>query len=188
MTFSTEAAKAARKPFVIVELDLDTCAESYGVSPCTAAGMNKCFNTFATCDDTANFNRSIKTYSYSDIALLGEGIPALVDSVDTAPTEISRKGMAVRANCTVRLNDTRDNDTFTDPYLSTRNYIASDQGTYWGKWLARNVHYYRRTMRIKYGFLEEDDSLTSVETYTYLIDQITRDSRTGKVTIRGKTH
>ena len=39
------------------ELDLPRCANTYGVSPCTAAlsGDNKCFNSRVTCQDVPNF-------------------------------------------------------------------------------------------------------------------------------------
>jgi DNA-binding beta-propeller fold protein YncE len=53
---------AGREPIQIVELDLDKCALTYGVAPCQAAlgatGDIKCFNTRATCQDTANYDNT----------------------------------------------------------------------------------------------------------------------------------
>ena len=42
-----------RQPFQYVEIDLDYCANTAGVAPCTAlqTGDAKCFNTYATCND-----------------------------------------------------------------------------------------------------------------------------------------
>ena len=55
-----------RQPFQYVEIDLDYCANTAGVAPCTASqtGDAKCFNTYATCNDTANFNLTTKTLSF----------------------------------------------------------------------------------------------------------------------------
>ena len=55
-----------RQPFQYVEIDLDYCANTAGVAPCTASqtGDAKCFNTYATCNDTANFNLTTKTYRF----------------------------------------------------------------------------------------------------------------------------
>lgn len=189
MTFAAEAAKQGRRPFVIVELDLGYCSNDYGVSPCTASGASgsECFNTYGTCQDESNFTATTKTYKYSDIVLPGQGIVALVDKVNTAPTEITPgKGLGARASCTVSFKDTADTDTSTDPYRSNRSYIATDQGTYWGKFLARNPHYYSRVVRVKYGFLEDDNSLTSVEAYTYLIDSFEYDNRSKTAKLTGK--
>lgn len=188
--FDTEAAKFGRRPFVLVELDLDFCGNDYGVAPCTAsrpAGL-ECFNGFLNCQDKDNYSKTTKTYTYSDILLPGSGIPPLVDSPPkTAPSEITpAKGLGARANATVKFKDVIDDDSATDPYVSTRGYIATDQGTYWGKFFARNGNYYGREMRIKYGFLGASNELTNVETYTYLIDRFERDSLTGEVTLVGK--
>lgn len=36
------------KVVTYVEIDVDYCALSYGVTPCTADGPTKCFNSLAT--------------------------------------------------------------------------------------------------------------------------------------------
>ena len=53
-----------RQPFQYVEIDLDYCANTAGVAPCAASqtGDAKCFNTYATCNDTPNFNLTTRTY------------------------------------------------------------------------------------------------------------------------------
>ena len=54
-----------RKPITIVEIDVDFCALTYGTAPCTAAlsaaTPRKCFNTFKTCQDQANFDQGTLT-------------------------------------------------------------------------------------------------------------------------------
>ena len=65
MTYSTEAAKFGRIPVAFIECDMDYCGNVYGSSPCTASigvtGDDKCYNTYATCQDTANFDKTVKT-------------------------------------------------------------------------------------------------------------------------------
>jgi hypothetical protein len=71
------------------ELDLPRCANTYGVSPCTASGSTKCFNTRATCQDLANFRRGIPeidsiTEDEQDAASTSHSVtmPATVDVGD----------------------------------------------------------------------------------------------------------
>lgn len=186
MTFKTEASKQGRRKFVKVELELDFCGESYGVAPCTASEPDKCFNTFPTCDDIANYNRQSKVYEFADCRLPNQNIPALILSTKVTATEIGPKGITLRDNAQVTFRDTLDTDAMTDPYYDERSYIARENGTYWGKFIERNRNYYGRTMRIIYGFLTDDDQMTAVETYTYLIDKLEYDNRTKKCKIIGK--
>ena len=46
-----------REPIQIVEILQPLCTNEFGVAPCTATGTadTKCYNTRATCQDTANF-------------------------------------------------------------------------------------------------------------------------------------
>ena len=61
MSYTSESAKYGRIPTVFVELDMDFCANTYGIAPCTASigvtGASKCYNTYATCQSKANFNK-----------------------------------------------------------------------------------------------------------------------------------
>jgi len=68
MTYDTEKIKVGKQAITILELDLDACSLTYGNSPCTASGTAalKCFNTFGTCQDTANFAKTTKTFRFSD--------------------------------------------------------------------------------------------------------------------------
>jgi len=48
-----------RKPVELVEIDVGTCPLTYGSNPCAAVlgttGVRKCYNTRATCQDTAHY-------------------------------------------------------------------------------------------------------------------------------------
>lgn len=189
MSFNEEAKKQGRKPFVIVEIDLGYCANQFGQLPCTASANagKECYNTYKTCIDSTNFAASIKTYRFSDIILPGKNHKALVESVNVAPTKITpEKGLGARANCSIVFNDALDNDTDIDPYVITREYNPLKQGTFWGRFFARNPYYYAREVRVKFGFLEADGGINAVETFTYLIDNFSFSNTTRQATLLGK--
>lgn len=166
MTYATEKLKLGRKPLVILELDLDTCAEVYGnalTSPvtgaCTAAGASgsECYNTQFTCQDVLNFSQTTKTYRFCEPV---QGLPAGIEmipsivSVTSAPTKItSDYGLGHRASITVTLQDHPHHDRGVDPYVSTRSYNPETQGTYWGRLRARTPYYQGRTMRLRVGYM-----------------------------------
>jgi hypothetical protein len=68
MTYATQAAKFGRIPTVFVEMDMDFCSRRSGIGACTATetGDDKCYNTYSTCNDTANFDKTTKTYVFSE--------------------------------------------------------------------------------------------------------------------------
>src|SRR5210317_1078275 len=70
-----------RMPFNYVELELDFCANVAGVAPCTAieTGDAKCFNTFASCNDAANFNKTTKIYRFCSPN--GARVPVGLDAI-----------------------------------------------------------------------------------------------------------
>ena len=59
MTFKLEQV-------TVLEMDLDKCANVYGVAPCTAAGAvgTECYNAFPHCQDPANFVKTTKTWKF----------------------------------------------------------------------------------------------------------------------------
>lgn len=192
MTFDTERKSDARKPVTTVELLLDTCAESFGVAPCTASGAagTECYNTFATCQDTANFNNTSKTYRFYEPVSnwpIGEtGYPCLSKQPTFTPCVIDPKGsLGKRGTVSVTLNDFADDDLFTDPYVSTRSYTPETQGSFFGKLKARTPYYKGRTMIVKTMYIQSDGALSTAEERHYIIDSIDI-SQNGKVTVKGK--
>ena len=66
-----------REPVEIIEIITPKCSNVYGVSPCTASGTGdaKCFNTRATCQDTANYQARPLTHLTPDLtAVQGDAI------------------------------------------------------------------------------------------------------------------
>jgi len=168
-----------RQPFNYVELELDFCANTAGLAPCTATetGDAKCFNTYASCNDTPNFNQTTKIYRFCSpngarVPVGLDAIPCL-KSISLSPAQIDAKnGMGLRASCDIRLQDFPHDDIRIDPYVNGRTYIPINQGTYFGKLKARNPFYNARIMRVYTGFLNTDGSFSAnkFERRTFVIE------------------
>lgn len=172
-----------RIPVQVVEIDQDKCSRTYGVSPCTATGSGnaKCYNTYATCQDQANYAlgtpltlRFIKPHS--DIDFDEYVIPSL-QSVSTNPTRINVGGrtgrdkpLGKRAQVSISIKDHPHSDNVVDPYLSGRSFNPLENGTFWSKWLARNPYFNGRALRVKNGYFGQ--TLAEMETKHYVIDSI----------------
>ncbi len=196
MTWEAERTKPGKRLFHVVEMDLDFCAETYGVAPCTAAlnagNPHKCFNTRVTCQDPANYNRESKTYRFCDPI---EGIPKLfgaipsLQNVETAPTQIDPgKSMGVRASVSMTFADHRYHDRGIDKYVAERKsgaaafdgstYDPYEQGTYFGKLAARNLYKIGRPLRVLSGFLPWDHNLPAENQIAYTEAEVLANLRT----------
>lgn len=128
MSFDTEKARAGRRPFAVAEIDLDYCSLTYGVSPCAAAlgvtGAVHCYNTRATCQDSASYTRTTKTYRFcSNVADMARELDALpfLDSVSINPTKLQiGAGLGERGSVTVQLRDGKHSDDGIDKYVNER--------------------------------------------------------------------
>lgn len=177
MSYTSESTKYGRIPTVFVELDMDFCANTYGIAPCTAAigvtGTSKCYNTYATCQNKANFNKIIKTYRFceqnADLPVGLSAIP-LLKSVSFASQEITpNKGLGVRGSVSISFIDAPWPDTEIDPYFSER----ISQGTFWGKFKARNPFYENRILRVRRGYLTKNGfDWANFVNSVYIIEQL----------------
>lgn len=191
-TYDDLRIKVGRRPITVVELDLDFCNNLYGSSPCTASvgvtGTQECFNCFATCQDTANFDRGTKTYKFTEansFLPIGETIYPCITSVDIAPTQLKPGAFSVSASVTVALQDFPHHDRGVDPYWYLRFYNPIEQGTFFGKLRARNPNVANRVMRVKTGYVDADRTVYTL-TRTYFIDRIEGPDASGRVKIVGK--
>lgn len=190
MSYAEQAAKVGRQPITIVEIDLDYCSLTFGTSPCTATGSGdaKCFNCFKTCQDTANFTKTTKTYKFcSDQAFLPIGdtyFPCITD-VSISPTQLKLCGLSVDCSVTVTMQDFNHHDRGIDPYVEGRTYDPMERGTFFGKLLARNPFVQKRVMRVKEGYIDENREL-HLQTRTYFIDRIEQPDARGRVKIYAK--
>jgi len=192
MTFDSLRVKVGRRPVTIVEVDVDYCSNTYGSAPCTAvlgtSGSSKCFNTFQTCQDKANFAKTTKTYRFcSENALLpvGDGAIPCITKVDIAPTQLDPKGISVSASVNVTFKDFPHHDRGTDPYIDDRDYDATGQGTFWGKFRARNPFLVNRPMRVMTGYVG-DDGVVYTRTRHYFIDRLELVDAKGQIKLVGK--
>lgn len=184
----SEIPNFARRYVQIIELDLDTCGNTYGSAPCTAAGGtgNECYNTFKTCQDKANFNRQTKTYKFCSRNMnlpAAETYLPYVSSVKTSPTELDvDNGLGRRSTSSVTMIDEPHNDAGVDPYRATR--AAAPQSTYWSRLLARNPNYSGRVARVRRAYLSGAFSIGDFVTEQYIIDKIEGpNARDGSVNI-----
>lgn len=187
-----------REPIQLVEIEQSQCQLTYSEAPCEAelgvTGEIKCFNSFQTCQDEENYDQGTLTLTFSKNQ---QGlpkdqyiIPSLLD-VTTTPTRINAAGgskssspLGDRATVTATFMDHPHSDLQVDKYQSERNYIATDRGTFWTKWLARNPYYVNRIMRVREGYVGQ--AIEDMVTRTYIIDAIEGPDGNGRVTVRGK--
>lgn len=186
-----------REPLQVVEIVQPLCSRTFGVAPCLATGT-KCWNTRKTCRYLAaldltnslalrfvapNANRPSATGFDPATA-----IPSL-RSVDTAPTVLNVASgdsdfspLGLRAVANVVIDDHPYNDAGIDPYLSSRTYDVEAQGTFWGRWLARNPYHVGYTIRVYDGFVGDD--LTAMIEREYFVESIDRGARSVRITAK----
>lgn len=198
MTYANKIGERGRQPVWIVEIDLDYCSRSYGVAPCAAAigvtGPSECFNTRKTCQDSANYAKTIKTYRFSNVLLPASSDPQFqaipcVEAVSMLPTKIEPgKGLGKRATLTVTFNDHAHSDLGIDPYLNGRGYDSSARGTYFTKLLSRNPYYQGRSLRVRTGYIDAGQApdAANFEDRFYQIEKIEGPDRSGKIRIMAK--
>lgn len=151
MTYASELAAISRTPITLVVITLDYCSETFGAGACTAAGT-KCYNTFPTCKDKANYARTTKDYKFTSIDAplpFHTGERPYLETVNYAPTEI-KTNLTVQARVDLVLADEPDTDAVMDPYYSDRTKPIP--GTFWRKLLARNRNYKGRPVKVYEGF------------------------------------
>lgn len=178
------------KPVYVLELDMKRCQNVYGVSPCTAANGvgNECYNTFTTCQDTANYVQGVQTLKFVERGVaLPPGEPLrpylTLQGGNFSPTEIdAQKGLAQRARVTITAADEADADIEADPYAATRPKKAG--GTYWTRSLARNRNIAGITARLKRAYLTDLWDWNAFATERYVLESIKGPySRNGTVSI-----
>lgn len=189
-----------REPIQVVEIVQPLCANTFGSAPCTATGTadEKCYNTRATCLDTANYDGSSTLSLYFTSGKVAEqgisgvpyAIPSLV-SVSTAPTRVNlaganpdAQGLGNRAVCSVRFKDHPHTDRRVDPYVDGRTFDPYQRGSFWSKWIARNK--YRQNIRINVYEGYAGQALGAMVKRSYFLQSVSGPDSNGNVTIQGK--
>ncbi len=118
---------------------------------------------FISCQDQTNFSNTVKTYRFCStsggkVPVGLDAIPCLV-GINITPAVIDAgKGLGLRASCEITLRDFPHSDIRIDPYVDGRTYIPINQGSFFGKFKARNPYYNGRVMRVYSGYLADDGS------------------------------
>ena len=151
----------------------------------------ECYQTRATCQDPANYAVTTQTYRFSEPMgnlPIGEPMfPVMQGKPASSPTRITEDfGLGHRASVSVRLQDFTHHDRGIDPYVATRTYDPSAQGTFFGRLRARNPYYQGRTMRILSGYITDPFDWANFETREYIIEEIRGPSIDGSVEVIGK--
>jgi hypothetical protein len=124
---------------------------------------------------------------FSNVLIPGENYLPCIQSADLAPTVINpEKGLGQRASIRVVMSDFPHHDRGIDPYVANRSYTPADQGTYFGKLIARNRHYVGRPIRIHSGYIGDAFDLDNFQTRHYVIDNIEGPDARGQITITAK--
>lgn len=197
MSYDTLKGALGRDHITIVEVDMPSCSLVYGNSPCTASvgvtGSTKCYNTFRTCQDPSNFDAGVKTYRFmtqNSKAPVGVNMFPCIVSVSSIPTRIDVSSISTRATVKVVMSDFTHHDRGVDPYVADRDFNPEQQGTFWGKFKARNFFFVGRKIRIKNGFVNPNGFDTSFdadfETRHYVIESVDGVDSAGKVTFTAK--
>jgi len=166
----------SRTPCHMVKLILDYCDETFGAGDCEATGA-KCYNTWATCRDKENYNRTTKTYTFTSADCrppFYTGERPYLTVLDWYPTEIKTDGFTTKARVKASFADEDDTDVGIDPYVADRSTV---QGTFWKKLLARNPNYKRRAFEVYDGFLGLEE-IDFQKRFRGTIDNITRRGQT----------
>lgn len=187
----TEAQRLGREPFFYVEIDLDFCANTFGVLPCTATDIAgfECYNTFATCKDRPNFdNATPKTYRFTPLNQSGiitlESFPAIQGNPQITPVRLEvEQGIGQRGALTIKLQDFTHNDKGIDPYYSTR--IIKNSGSFFNKLRRRNPFYVNREIRLITGYILNGSLVETIERL-YLINSFDGADSKGQFKINAK--
>lgn len=149
--YATAIDRISRTPVTLLIVTLDACANTFGVAPCTATG-EPCYNTFHTCKDQPNYNRTTKDYQYcsADAPLPFAGPRPYLMRERPLATEIKDK-ISSTGRITFDLADEPDGDVGIDPYLAQRTTVP--QTSYWRKLIARNPNYTGRPVKMLRGVL-----------------------------------
>lgn len=169
------------------------CRLLYGVAPCTASGeaSASCYNTRATCQDLANidlqdqqfyFGTSNVPFTESTFQLAGGGSQVIrqrntIISANIKSGRLELEGVASENMATLVVADEQGGLDDVDPYRAARDMAA--EGSFWGRWLARDTTLQRSEAVLEYREIDTDPW---VSTY-WLVDEVTHPLN-GKVQIK----
>ena len=118
-------------------------------------------------------------------------IPSLAREPTNKPAQLSVGGtnenisaLGARDELNIEWHDHPYSDLLVDPYIDQRPYIPEEQGTFWGKWLARNVYKEGQAIRYVSGYEFPNGGFERTNVYNYVLEKINGPSSSGRVTGR----
>lgn len=181
-----------------IELDISFCAlrygETTGAGTCPAVlgvdSVAKCYNSKATCPVRASYVEDTVTLRFGrDVAYRPQDIdciPSLVAAEFSPGTIKPGESLGERASLTVTYRDGQHPDTGPgyDKYRTERAYDPVAQGTYWGKFRARQPYLRGQPIRLIHGKLGQ--ALEDMETRHLFVESFTGPTLSGAFTIEAK--
>lgn len=180
---------------------INSCSASLG-----STGVRKCYNTYATCQAKADFDKDIKTLQFiTPSASLpksgGPYFPAL-DSVSAFSSSVNIGGanpkmssLGKRGKVKVNLTDFIYHDRFLDKYQRERvsgdaqtdegGYDPSTRGSFFSKLKSRFPYYAGRPLRVIDGYLD-GGVIAEQQTRHYIITEVTGPNDNRNVSIEAK--
>lgn len=158
-------------------------------------GLDKCFNTRATCQDPTNYDKGVQVLRFvqnqAELPKDAYYIPSL-KSAKVGPSRLNPGGanknasaFGQRATLTVTLQDHTHDDRIVDLYRAEREYDPRERGTFWSKWRARNPYYMQRPIRLVSGYLVDGEVVDAV-TREFVVTGFEGPNAAGVVTLKGK--
>lgn len=212
MSWETERSVSGKKPWNWIEFAVDRCTRTYadGVgSPSTGGcfarlgvtGDDKCFNSWESCQDRANFNPAEywlrfceanpdipRVFNFANVSPPDEGLDHFIPLLQafthdpTLPDPGESLGMRVRF--TAQLRDAPHHDIGIDKYALERvtgaasagsptgpGYDPQSRSTFLRKLKARFPHYIGRRLRWYQGYLTENPALADFRMREYVMER-----------------
>lgn len=184
-----------REPMTIVEIDFDYCTRTFGVAPCqavmTLAVPRKCFNSYRTCVDRPNYQKSTKTIRFceprSNLPVGVTLFPAVVKisessaSVNIAGSDERMSALGERAQVRISFQDFIHHDRGMDKYALERvsgvaqldgiGYNPQGKGSFFGKFSQRFPYMTGRSLRVIEGYIDSG-AFVELQRRNYVIDEI----------------
>lgn len=154
-------------------------------------GVNQGVQTFKSSVLPLNSPPLILRFTKQNQAGSAESVSAIpsLQKASTNPARINPGGVdenvspfGKRATLSASIQDHPDSDIFTDPYVSERTYSPREQGTFWGKWMARNEFRQGIPVRFRSGYLTVN-GFEDHQTYNYILDKVNGPSSNGAVSV-----
>lgn len=153
-------------------------------------GIDKCYNTIATCQDRTSFDDNPVTIRFcldsahypSDI----EAIPCVISVAYNPPVLSLGENLGQRGTLVIKFTDHKHNDTGSgfDKYYAERDYEAWEQGTFFGRWRKRHLYLRGRAIRLIRGL--DGEAIGDMETHNYLIEDFDGPNENGVYTLTAK--